>query len=136
MSGTQRQVDRDDSLFLPFWEGTEARELRVQQCGQCGRHRWPPRPICTNCQSMETKWVAVEPRGALYSWTVVGHQTVAGVAPPYAVGLVELPDIGVRLLGQIVGIEPSQLAIGMALRATFEASGAGVTLCNWTPDPA
>lgn len=133
MSGTQRPVDRDDPQFQPFWEGTEAGELRVQKCGNCGTLRWPPRPMCAKCQSSDTLWVPVAPRGTLFSWVGVGHQTVAGMPAPYVVGLVELAN-GIRMLGQVIDVAPEALAIGMPLRVLFQPSPAGVTLANWTAD--
>jgi len=36
-----------------FWAGTRAGELRVQQCGNCGRYYFYPRPFCRYCQSSD-----------------------------------------------------------------------------------
>ena len=136
MTDNPRPVDRDDPLFAPFWEGTEAGELRVQRCAECGALRWPPRPMCARCHSMRTDWVAVEPRGTLFSWVGVEHQTVRGVQPPYMVGLVEPPAAGIRMLGRLAGVDPPAVSIGLPLKVRFEPSAAGVTLANWAPAEA
>ncbi|GAT74952.1 hypothetical protein MHM582_3461 [Microbacterium sp. HM58-2] len=74
------------------------------------------------------------PTGTLYTWTVVEHQTVPGIAAPYVVGLVALdePD-GVRFLGQVVGIDPADLTVGLPLTARFEAADEEIVLVNWAP---
>jgi uncharacterized protein len=133
MSDLPRPVDREDPLFAPYWEGTDAGEIRVQRCPSCGRHRWPPRPMCRDCHTAGTEWVAVAGHGVLFSWIDVRHPTVRGVPPPYTVGLVELPAVGVRMLGQVVDSDPREMDIGMPLIPRFDASPSGVTLVNWAP---
>ena len=134
MTAAPRPVDREDPIFLPFWEGTESGELRVQHCQNCGRILWPPRPMCGTCQSTKLNWAPLVPRGVLFTWTEVVHQTVAWIAPPYVVGLVELPEARIRMLGQIHDVAPAPIAIGMPLRARFDPSPSGVTLLNWIPE--
>ena len=124
-----------DREFAPFWEGTALGELRLVFCTACGEVRWPPRPICDRCRSFELEWRAVDPRGGLYTWTVVEHRTTADIPPPYVVGLVDIADHpGVRLLGQVVA-EPDALAVGMPLVARFDRVTDDVTLVNWEPAP-
>jgi uncharacterized OB-fold protein len=122
--------DVDDPEFAPFWTGTARAELRIPRCTGCGRFGWPPRPVCPGCHGFGFAWETVPPRGLLYSWTVVGHQTMKGLPPPYVVGLVELAD-GVRLLGNVVGTEPAALRVGLPLAARFDGIADGVTLVNW-----
>src|SRR5690606_33950933 len=111
--------------------GTAIHELRVLQCDGCGTLRWPPRPACAACHEMSYHWTPVPPQGALYTWTVVVHQTMKGLTPPYVVGLVEIAP-GVRMLGNVVGLDPAELRIGQPLRAVFERVDDAVTLVNWT----
>lgn len=123
--------DREDPQFAPFWEGTDVGELRVQRCSSCQAVRWPPRPMCAACHSTETDWVAVAPRGTVYSWVGVEHQTARGLPSPYVLGLVELDDAPVRMLGRLVGIDRSGAAIGARVVAEFQSSESGVMLVNW-----
>ena len=39
-----------------FWEGTQAGELRIQQCSGCGLFRHLPMPMCPECSSLEYGW--------------------------------------------------------------------------------
>lgn len=128
---TAPQPDRTDPLFAPFWEGTDAHELRVQRCPQCSTYRWPPRPMCATCHLASNEWVVVAGRGTLFSWVGVEHQTVRGLPAPYTIALVELDDSPVRMLGRLVGVDREHLSIGMALVARFDESESGVTLANW-----
>ena len=40
--------DRDSA---PYWSALAQGRLEVQQCLDCGRWTWPPRPVCSKCQS-------------------------------------------------------------------------------------
>jgi uncharacterized OB-fold protein len=57
--------------------------------------------------------------GEVISYTVV-HEAAEGfeLQVPYALGLVRTPE-GPILTGQIVDIEPGEVAIGLKVRATF-----------------
>jgi uncharacterized protein len=129
--------DTKDPDIGPFWTGTAAGKLQVKQCGACRRHHWPPRLGCPHCGSDKVAWVAVAPRGQVYSWTVVHRSQTQGFEPevPYAVVLVALDEApGVRMVGNLVDMKPDQLAAGSAVEAVFTPAGDGaVTLVNWRP---
>ncbi|KRA50329.1 Zn-ribbon domain-containing OB-fold protein [Devosia sp. Root635] len=129
--------DLSDPNFVPFWEGTREHQLRIQQCEDCGTHRWPPRTTCRHCRSTAVTWVQVEPKGHVYSYTIVGRPTTKGYAnTPYAVAIVALDTpSNVRIIGSVTGIEPSQLVIGMALEGRFVPIGPNgeITLMQWAP---
>jgi len=129
--------DISDPEFAPFWAGAAAGELRLVFCSACGHPRWPPRPLCPDCQSFDFEWRQVVPRGRLYTWTVVEHQTTPGVPAPYIVGLVELDEYpGVRLLGQVTADPSRPLFVGTPMTARFDRVAEAVTLVNWTPSDA
>lgn len=129
--------DLSDPNFAPFWEGTSEHKLKIQQCGDCGTHRWPPRVTCRNCRSTNVGWVEVAPKGTLFTYTTVGRATAKGFANvPYAVGFVSLDaPSGIRIIGNVVGVDPSQLVIGMALEGRFSKAGPNseMTLMHWAP---
>lgn len=129
--------DLADPNFAPFWEGTREHQLRIQQCSDCGTHRWPPRVMCRNCRSTKVDWVAVEPRGSVYSYTIVGRPTAKGFShTPYCVAIVSLDEpANVRIIGSVIDIEPSRLAIGLALEGRFTTAGPNgeMVLLQWAP---
>ncbi len=133
--------DRDTQ---PFWEGCRLRELRVQRCGRCRRWLWPPRPICSACQTPDPLWTRVAGDGALVSWCVVRPPTLPAYAgsTPFVILLVEL-DEGVRLVGYLVDDAGARLrtdgvaqgiAVGTRVALRFHDQ-AGTLLPSWTLAP-
>ncbi|WP_417722710.1 Zn-ribbon domain-containing OB-fold protein [Salipiger sp.] len=119
-----------DGPELPFWQGLKVREVRVQQCGGCGRHRFPAAAICTACGSSEAAWVAVAPRGTVDSHCTFHKVYLPGFQPPYTVILVRL-DSGAKVFSNLVGDTPPH--IGMAVEAVFEPLTDDVTLLKFRP---
>ena len=87
----------------PFWAGTLAGELRVQQCESCGRHYFYPRPFCRYCQSRNVTWRTVSGTGRLVSY-VINYRPLppADPAEPQVIALVEL-DEGPLISSTLVG---------------------------------
>jgi len=112
---------------LPFWEGCEAGELRLQRCQSCEKHYFPPRPFCPRCLSTDVVWDGVSGRARLHTY-VINHRPAPGFEDdaPYAVAIVELEE-GPRMMTNIVGIEntPDNLVLDMALEVTFDPRGDG-----------
>lgn len=103
----------------PYFEGLSRRELLLQRCDACGRHRFPPLVACPYCGDARATRVRASGTGSLYSWIVVHRAFSAAFAGdvPYVVGTVEL-DEGCRVLARIEGVH-SALAPGLRLRAAF-----------------
>ncbi|WP_117190110.1 Zn-ribbon domain-containing OB-fold protein [Rhizobium terrae] len=129
--------DLTDPNFIPFWEGTREHQLRIQKCCDCQMHRWPPRITCRSCHSTEVEWVSVEPKGTLFTYTIVGRPTAKGFSSvPYTVGFVTLDAVSnVRIIGNVVDVDPSVIRIGMALEGHFVTAGPNgeMTLIHWSP---
>ena len=60
-------VDDDGA---PFWAAAREGELRMQACVQCGRLRFPPRPMCPHCRSTGSDWPLMSGRGTIWSFVV------------------------------------------------------------------
>jgi uncharacterized OB-fold protein/acyl dehydratase len=138
-------INRDNQVLF---DGYRKRELRVPKCGSCGRVFFPPSPRCAACGGFEASYAVADGRATLYSFTVVHHPKVPGFRYPLAVGVVELTDPSlpnpVRMLGDIVGVSPEQLRVGMPLElewidshpATVEGatdSRGSITIPQWRP---
>ncbi|MFI9307805.1 bifunctional MaoC family dehydratase N-terminal/OB-fold nucleic acid binding domain-containing protein [Streptomyces triculaminicus] len=108
-------INRDNA---GFWEGVAARELLIQRCDACGRPRFPWLPGCGDCGSPD--WTAVPASGAgtVFSYVVMHHPPFPAFDPPYAVGLIELAE-GVRMISNIVGVEPERVRVGMPVVLEF-----------------
>jgi uncharacterized OB-fold protein/acyl dehydratase len=102
-----------------WWEGIERGELLIQRCASCGTLRHPPRPMCGECQSIEWDSVPAKGRGTVYSHTIMHHPKFPGFDYPFACGVIELEE-GTRIVSNIVGCDPAEVRIGMAVELTIE----------------
>lgn len=102
-----------------FWEGVKNRELRFQRCKACSKWLHPPRPMCPKCRSLETEWVPVQGKGAVYSWVTYQEAPHPGFKTPYSVVLVELEE-GVRLVSNLKDVKPEEITIGMPVEVVFD----------------
>jgi len=124
----------------PFWEGCKRHELLVQRCSDCGTFRYPPRPMCHECNSLNTEWVKVT-KGTVYSYEVIRASTPATPATagfekdlPLAVVLIELPEAGkVRMVSNIVGCDVDSIKIGMPVEVVFDDVTEEITLPKFKP---
>ena len=73
-------------------------------------------------------------RGSVYSYTVTHQNQVPGFreACPYVLAYVDLEE-GPRLMTNIVGCEPSQVSIGMAVSVDFADSEGGFAVPRFAP---
>ena len=124
-----------DTAF--FWAGTAAGELRIQRCGRCGALRHPPGPMCPACgEASDGGYVVAAGTGEVFSYVVHHHPPVPGKRLPMVVALVQLPE-GVRMVGEMPGVRPDQVRIGLPVRATFVRPDSehleDLTLPAWRP---
>ena len=119
-----------DTAF--FWEGTAAGELRIQRCAGCGALRHPPGPMCPACgEASDGGYTVAAGTGEVFSYVVHHHPPVPGKRLPMVVALVQLPE-GVRILGEMPGVRPDQVRIGLPVRVTFTRAG-DMSLPSWRP---
>ena len=127
---TMRPLVTPDTAF--FWEGTAAGELRIQRCESCGTLRHPPGPCCPACGAMNQGYVVAAGTGEVYSYVVHHHPPVPGKRLPMVVALVQLPE-GVRMVGEMPGVRPDQVRIGLPVRAMFVRVDEDLTVPAWRP---
>ncbi|MFC4906041.1 OB-fold domain-containing protein [Actinomadura gamaensis] len=118
-----------------FWDGVKEGELRIQSCADCGALRHPPGPMCPRCHSTNRTFRKASGRGVVHSFVVHHHPPVPGRTPPYVVAVVELEE-GVRILGNVIGCEPSEVEVDMPVRVVFERMDDELVLAQWTPADA
>jgi uncharacterized OB-fold protein len=118
-----------DTAF--FWVGTRAGELRIQRCANCGTLRHPPGPMCPSCGAASDGGYAVAAgTGEVFSYVVHHHPPVPGKTLPMVVALVQLPE-GVRMVGEMPGVRPDQVRIGLPVRVAFARIDDDLTLPTW-----
>ena len=124
-----------DTAF--FWDGINAHELRIQKRPD-GTLQHPPAPALWNDKDVPTGYVVASGKGTVFSFVVHHAPQVPGRTLPFVIALVELEE-GVRMLGELRGIDPAKVEIGMDVRATYidfpaGESGPAWTLYAWEPD--
>lgn len=124
-----------------FWAGAARGELLVQACGACGRWRFPPRPMCPTCRSLEVRWDVASGRATIWSFVVPHPPLLPAYAAlaPYNVIVVALDeDPTIRMVGNLLehaegsidDIDPATIEIGTPVQVVFQAVD-GVTLPQW-----
>jgi 3-oxo-4,17-pregnadiene-20-carboxyl-CoA hydratase alpha subunit len=122
-------ITRDNA----FWfEAAKEHRLVIQRCAGCGALRHPPRPRCDKCGSYEWDELEASGRGTVYSFVVNHHPQVPSFDYPLAVGLIELEE-GTRLVANIVGIDTSDIQIGMPVEVEFVEHDPDLTLPAFHP---
>ncbi len=124
-----------DTAF--FWDGINAHELRIQKRPD-GTLQHPPAPALWNDKDEPTDYVVASGKGTVFSFVVHHAPQVPGRTLPFVIALVDLEE-GVRMLGELRGIDPAKVEIGMDVRATYidfpaGESGPAWTLYAWEPD--
>nr|WP_296772833.1 bifunctional MaoC family dehydratase N-terminal/OB-fold nucleic acid binding domain-containing protein [Rhodococcus sp. (in: high G+C Gram-positive bacteria)] len=124
-----RPVASQETEF--FWDGTKVGELRIQRV-QDGSLRHPPIPAIWQDKSEPIEYVVASGRGTVFSYVVHHAPKVPGRTLPFVVALVELEE-GVRMLGELRGIEPADVAIGTEVEVEFRRIDDELTLPAWRP---
>lgn len=119
-----------------FWASLRTRKLTIQRCQLCGNWQHYPRLSCVKCMSTEVSFESPEEGGVLHAFTVVHRHPHAAFKArlPIVVGLVELTN-GIRLMSQIVDVEPSPdvVKIGMSLDIAFRDVSPEITVYEFRP---
>lgn len=107
-----------------YWEGCARCELVLQRCGSCGVVQHRPRAVCASCLSSDIEHFVASGQGEVHTYTIIHQNQIppyAG-AVPYVLAYVDLPE-GPRLLTNVVGCEPDEVTIGMAVNVEFVDTG-------------
>lgn len=134
LTGPARLEPPVTALTAPFWDATRERRLLVQWCRACQAPIFYPREACPSCLGTELEWRPSAGRGTVYAVSVQhrpGHPTMADRVP-YAVALVDLAD-GIRLMTNIVEVDPGTVEPGQAVRLCWEPLSDGRRLPQFRP---
>jgi uncharacterized OB-fold protein len=122
----RRPRPQPDDATRFYWEAAADHRLVLQRCRSCQRLQFPPDVCCVHCGAGSFDPVGVSGRGTIYSWAVVDRALHAGFvdALPYVVALIELVEQpGLRILANVIGTSPGELACGLPVEVTFEQRG-------------
>ncbi|MDG2307259.1 MAG: OB-fold domain-containing protein [Candidatus Binatia bacterium] len=106
---------------LPWWEAALEGRLVVQSCTACKAERHPPAPCCNRCGSYDQGVRDTAGTGVVYTFTVVHKPLIPGMPEPYVVASIELDGTeGLRVVSNLVEIDPSEVRIGLEVEVVFE----------------
>ncbi len=108
-----RESEKDTRLARFYARLREGR-LSTTRCRRDGELPWPPRTVCPHCHTADLEWVDLPEKGRIYAFSAVLAGATLGMEAdvPFAVGLVDLDGVPLRLFGRIVGRPWEQLAVG------------------------
>lgn len=117
-----------------WWWERVARDgiLPIQRCGECGKLRHPPRPMCDACGSLAFDHVAASGRGRVHTFTVLHSPQIPGYEYPLVAALIDLEE-GERIASNLVGCAPGDCRIGMAVEAFIHEDEDGFKLPMFRP---
>ena len=90
--GMPLSIDELDGENLAYFKHCAAHDFHLQQCEACNLLRYPPTTACPWCMSPKARWVPVEAKGAVHSYSEVHHaiQPAFKAHTPYLILLVDL----------------------------------------------
>ncbi len=101
-----------------FFDRLREGRLSTTQCPSDRLLHWPPRTVCPKCHSDTLAWVDLPESGRIYAFSAVLGGAPLGMEEdvPFAVGLVDLDGVPLRLFGRIEGRPWNALTIGERVR--------------------
>ena len=101
-----------------FYDHLREGRLTTTRCPRDQTYAWPPRTVCPTCHRAELEWVDLPTHGEIYAFSAVLAGAPLGMEAdvPFAVGLIDLDGLPLRLFGRIVGRPWTELAIGLPVR--------------------
>lgn len=125
-----------DQWTAPFWAAAAEHRLVCARCGSCGRFRMPPSPFCPRCRSQALDWQELSGEGHVYTYTIVTHPVLPSLQDhvPYAAAAVSLADAdGVRLIGNMVGLDSDAITVDMPVRVEWADATTGIAIPRFRP---
>jgi uncharacterized protein len=115
----------EQTRLARFYDRLREGFLSTTRCRLDGEVHWPPRVACPRCHKEDLEWIDLPPTGRVYAFSAVLGAAPLGMESdvPYAVGLVDLDGIDLRLFGRIDGKPWNELSIGT--RVTVEPYDVG-----------
>ena len=141
--GLEVVVPENDLPHREYLARQSSGRLTLQKCDVCGLFRYPPGPLCPDCNSSSLSWEPLSGKGTIYSYVIVPHAVNPAFRDwaPYPLVLVELDEQrgepsehrALRMVANVVdaGGNPEleeNLAIGKRVEVTMADLGDGWAL--------
>ena len=106
-----------------FWRENASRyNLIGSRCGVCGRIYFPPRSVCPTCHRRsigKMEPFKLKGEGEVIPFSIV-HDAPSQLEmqKPYVIAIIKM-DEGVNITAQVIDIDPTDVHIGLRVRATL-----------------
>lgn len=115
-----------------WWEQAAQDIVAIQRCSGCGTLRHPPRPMCSECRSLEWDFIPASGQGTVQSYTVLYHPQFPGYEYPLITVLVDLEE-GVRMTATLKDCAPADVQFGMKVSAFIHQDPDGFKIPMFRP---
>lgn len=115
-----------------WWQQAAEGVLAIQRCARCGRLRHPPRPMCSECRSLDWDSVAASGEGTVASYTVLYHPQFPGYQYPLVMVLVDLAE-GTRIVAELKDCSPEDVRFGMPVQSFIHEDEDGFRIPMFRP---
>ena len=118
----------------PFWDASREQRFVLPWSEARGGWLWYPREVDPEHPDSAIEWREASGEGVVYAASVM-HRPGPGRDPadgPYVVALIELAE-GVRMMSNVVGCPPEDVAVGMPVRLVWEPLADGRHIPQFTP---
>ncbi len=150
--GMSLSIEENDVENREYFQHCSTHRFHLQSCCACGLLRYTPGNACPWCGNLELRWMPVEGRGAVHSYTEVRHVVQPGFKPhsPYLVLLVDLDTQkgipteheALRVVGNLTDADGKlaspevvkTVGIGTRVRMVFSDIEPGISIPQWTID--
>jgi len=123
-----------NATTLGWWEKAAEHELVVQRCTACQHTRFPPAPICPKCRSDEADWQTCTGKGEVYTFTTMYRPVAGDMTLPFVIGVIALKGSGgLRIISNIVGVDPGEIEIGMPVEVVWEDMSDDLAIPRFRP---
>jgi uncharacterized OB-fold protein len=108
----------DHTQIHQFFTSLKDGRLTTTKCTKCNKLLWQPRVVCRDCSGDEMEWVDLPTTGKLYAFTQVNAGAAIGLEKdvPFCMGVIELDDVGIKILSRIDGVKYDDLDFDMKLK--------------------
>jgi acetyl-CoA acetyltransferase/uncharacterized OB-fold protein len=104
-----------------YWQAGADGVMRFKSCNACGALLHPPVPVCRYCRSTDIGIRDVSGRGIVIGFTVNHQPWDPRFPPPFVIATVAIEeDPRVRVISNLVDVDPDTLEVGMRVQARFE----------------
>lgn len=129
-----RPLPTPTSITRPFWDAAREHRLVIQYDPDAKTYQFYPRAVSLSTGKRNLEWREVSGKGCVFSYTIT-HVPTPGFEDkaPYTIACIDL-DEGVRMLANMVNVDPQAVKIGMRVKVCWEKLSDDITYFAFEPD--